>query len=118
MESLSVGKINFASRGKSPGRANIVPRHSAGISRQASAREIPEKEPVTIRQLTSLSQASPMGSLRLDFFGNSGASEREPQIRGLKVGSIRKGSGFMSSGLACVRKRRGFSGCAYQPSYD
>jgi len=50
MEVLSVGKINFASRGKSPGRANIVPRHSAGISRQASAREIPEKEPVTIRQ--------------------------------------------------------------------
>src|SRR5438128_4413869 len=118
MESLSVGKINFASKGKSPGWANIVPRHSAGISRQASAREIPEKEPVTILQLTSLSQASPMGSLRFDFSGNSGASEREPQIRALKVGSIRNGSGFMNFELFLRPKEEGFSGRAYQPSYD
>src|SRR5215470_14674170 len=95
MESLSVGKINFTSKGKSTGFLNDVPRHSTGISRQASAREIPEKEPVAMRQLTSVSQASPMGSARFDLSGESGARVREPHKRGLNVGSTRNGSGFM-----------------------
>src|SRR5262249_31758021 len=75
---------------------NCVPRQSAGISRQASASDIPAKEPLAIVHFTSESQASPMGSVRLDFWGKSGASEREPQRRGLKVGSMRNGSGFMN----------------------
>ncbi len=95
MESLSVGKMNFANSGKSPAWANMVPRHSAGISRQASAREIPENEPVAILQFTSLSHASPTGSRRFAFSGKSGASDREPQMRALKVGSMRNGSGFI-----------------------
>src|SRR5215470_16355036 len=97
MESLSVGKMNFASRGKSPGVENFVPRHSAGISRQASFKGIPEKEPLEMRQLTSESHASPMGSVRLGLSGKRGVREREPQRRGLNVGSMRNGSGFMNA---------------------
>src|SRR5579871_2573039 len=73
----------------------------SGISRQASFREMPENEPVAMRQLTSKSHASPMGSARFALSGKRGARVREPQRRGLNVGSIRKGSGFM--GVVAIR---------------
>src|SRR5215468_6165456 len=97
MESLSVGKMNFTRRGKLPGWVKSVPRQSAGISRHASFREIPENEPVAIRQFTSVSHASPIGSARFALSGKNGAREREPQRRGLNVGSMRKGSGFIEA---------------------
>src|SRR5258707_9969435 len=104
MESLSVGKINLARRGKSLECANIVPRHSAGISRQAPASVIPANEPVATRHFTSESHASPTGSARLDFSGYSGAREREPHRRGLNVGSMRNGSGFIIPGCSFVQR--------------
>src|SRR5271163_4492426 len=95
MESLPVGKINLSNRGKSPASWKFAPRQSSGISRQASASFLPAKGPEVMRQFTSVSQASPMGSDRLVFSGYSGASECEPQRRGLKVGSMRNGSVFI-----------------------
>src|SRR5215467_1895811 len=97
MESLSFGKMNFRRSGKSLGSEKFPPRHSAGISRHASAKVLPANGPLATRQFTSVSQASPIGSSRFAFSGYSGASERDPQIRGLKVGSIRNGSGAGSS---------------------
>jgi hypothetical protein len=45
-------------------------------------------------QSRPVSHASPSGSARLFLSGYSGASERAPQIRGLKIGSMRVGSGL------------------------
>src|SRR5215472_15672245 len=94
MESLSFGKINFMRRGKSPGSAKRVPRHSGGISRHASPSVLPANGPVAILQSTPVSHTSPIGSGRFVFSGKSGASERIPQMRSTNFGSIRKGSGF------------------------
>jgi len=94
MESLSVGKINFTRRGKSATEASCAPRQFAGISVQASPSVFPSYGPEAILQSTPVSHASPSGSVKLDFSGKSGANERAPQIRGLKMGSMRVGVGF------------------------
>src|SRR6266446_3225224 len=103
MDNLSVGKINFTRRGKSLVEARLVPRHSAGISAQASPSVFPANGPDAILQSTPVSHASPSGSLRFDFSGKTGASERAPQILGLKMGSMRVGVGFTGChALACI----------------
>src|SRR6266481_2677239 len=94
MDNLSVGKINFTRRGKSFVEARLVPRHSAGISAQASPSVFPVNGPDAILQSTPVSHASPSGSLRFDFSGKRGANDRAPQILGLKMGSMRVGVGF------------------------
>jgi len=71
-----------------------LPRHSAGISVQAAPSVFPVNGPEAMRQSTPVSQASPSGSVRLDFSGKSGASERAPQRRGLKMGTMRVGVGL------------------------
>ncbi len=99
IESLSVGKINFTSNGKSGLEASLLPRHSADISRQASPSVFPANGPLEMRQSTPVSQASPSGSVRFVLSGNRGARDLAPQIRGLKMGSIRRGSGFSGETL-------------------
>src|SRR5437763_1044742 len=94
MESLSFGKMNLTRMGKSPGMLKRVPRHSGGISRQASPSVFPAKGPVATRQSMPVSQTSPMGSGKFVFSGKNGASERVPQMRSTNFGSMRKGSGF------------------------
>src|SRR5713101_4842020 len=88
MESLSCGKINFTRMGKSLQETSRVPRHSAGIALHASPNVFPWNGPEAILQLTPVSQASPSGSARLVFSGYMGARERDPQRRGLKIGSM------------------------------
>jgi len=46
-----------------------------------------------------VSQASPSGSVRFVFSGNNGASDLEPQMRGLKMGSMRNGSGLIGNAV-------------------
>src|ERR1700682_3405932 len=103
MDNLSVGKMNVTRIGKSAQEARCVPRQSTGISSHAAPSALPSKGPVAIRESTLVSQASPSGSTRLDFSGKSGAREREPQRRGLKIGSIRLGSGFINQAAASTR---------------
>ena len=97
MESLSCGKINFTRIGKSWQDVNRVPRHSADIALHPSPKVFPAKGPEAILQPTPVSQASPINSLRFAFSGKRGASERDPQGRGLKIGSMRIGSGLKES---------------------
>src|SRR6266852_9594563 len=97
MDSFSWGKMNFTRIGKSLQEVRRVPRHSAGISLHAVPSVFSLKGPVAILQSTPVSQASPSGSVRLDFSGKSGSSEREPQRRGLKIGAMRIGSGRTES---------------------
>src|SRR5260370_26211346 len=93
MHGLFGGKMNFTRIGTFLGEARRVPRHSAGISLHAVPSVFPLKGPVAILQSTPVSQASPSGSARVDFAGLGGASEREPQRAGLKIGSMRRGAG-------------------------
>src|SRR5580704_9614845 len=98
---MSVGKMNFTRSGNSSPSANCAPRHSEGIARHASRSVLPRNSEVATRQSSPVSQASPSGSARFDFSGKSGASDRAPQMRGLKIGSSRWGAGFkLSSGLS------------------
>src|SRR5579883_1068818 len=97
--------MNLRRRGKSRAALRWPPRQSGGISCQASLRVFPAKWPVAMRQSSPVSQASPTGSGRLVFCGKSGARERTPQMRGEKIGSMRKGSGFMGC-IECARARR------------
>src|ERR1700694_3391182 len=106
MESFSVGKRNFTRRGKSATEARLVPRQSAGIPRQAAPSARPAKGPLAKRQSTLVSQASPSGSARSVLAGKRGASERAPQGRGLKTGSIREGSGFTDQEAASAREKK------------
>ena len=72
-----------------------------GISRQLSPKDFPSYGPFATRELSAVSQASPIGSSKLICSGNNGARERVPQGRGLKYGSIRvsAGSGTIRSQL-------------------
>jgi len=82
MESFSVGKMNFRSKGKSCISEQRGPRHSAGISGQASCNVFVANAPFAIGHWTSVSQTSPILSERFVFSGKIGASERSPQILG------------------------------------
>src|SRR5712664_4564722 len=95
--------MNLTRRGTSVTAASWLPRHSTGISAQASPSVFPAKGPDAILQSTPVSHASPSGSLRFDFSGKRGANERAPQILGLKMGSMRVGVGFTRChALACI----------------
>src|SRR6202008_4479272 len=104
----SVGKINFTRRGKSIAEARLVPRHSAVISVQAEPSVFPANGPEAIRQSTPVSQASPSDSSKFDFSGKSGTSERAPQRRGLKMGSMRVGVGLTAYEAASAREKNRF----------
>src|ERR1700688_2364545 len=78
--------MNLTRIGKSAQEARREPRQFTGISCHAAPSVLPAKGPVAILQSTPVSQASPKGSARWDFSGKSGASEREPQRRGVKIG--------------------------------
>src|SRR5260370_33373268 len=106
MERLSFGKMNLIRRGKLPGSAKRVPRHSGGISRHASPKVLPAKEPEATLQSTPVSQTSPIGSRKSDFSGKRGASERAPQMRGTNLGSMRNGSGFTNYDAASAREKK------------
>src|SRR5580765_2886546 len=99
MDNLSLGKMNFTRRGKSRTEESLVPRQSARISRQAAPSDFPAKGPVATLQSRPVSQASPSGSVRFVFSGNNGASDLEPQMRGLKMGSMRNGSGLIGNAV-------------------
>src|SRR5260221_4750423 len=94
MEILSVEKMNFTSREKPFMPAQREPRHSSESSGQTSPNVFVAYGPLATMQRTSVSHASPIFSARFVLSGKIGASERVPQIRGLKVGTIRKGAGF------------------------
>ena len=106
MDNLSVGKINFTRRGKSFVEARFVPRHSMGISAQAAPSVFPENGPEVMRQSTPVSHASPSGAVKLDFSGKRGANERAPQMRGLKMGSMRVGVGLTVYDAASAREKK------------
>src|SRR6201998_649035 len=93
MDSLSRGNRNFRSSGNSLYRPERVPRHSAGISRQAAPSDFPANGLVATFESNAVSQASPSGSLRFVLSGKSGARDRAPQGRGLKIGSMRVRTG-------------------------
>src|SRR5215472_10232963 len=97
MESLSFGKRNLMRTGNSAVPACRVPRQSAGIARQLSRKVLPENGPFANRESNDVSQASPRGCSRFTLSGNHGARERWPQMRGLKNGSRRERTGFISS---------------------
>src|ERR1700687_5664273 len=97
--------MNFTRSGKSVHEASRVPRHSPGISRQASPRVFPSNGGETIRQSNPVSHASPKGSTKLDFSGYSGAREGAHQSRGLKIGSMRIGAGFTNQAAASAREK-------------
>src|SRR5579863_4793136 len=99
MESLSFGKINFARSGNSFTALRADPRHSSDISCHVAPSVLPAYGPVAILHSRPVSQASPSGSARFVFSGKRGARDREPQMRGLKMGSIRNGSGFNEEAL-------------------
>src|SRR5713226_3390443 len=102
MESLSAGKMNLTSKGKSRTAASRSPRQFAGISAQASRNVFPVNGPDATLQSTPVSHASPIGSCRFDLSGKRGANDRAPQILGLKMGSMRVGVGFTRChALAC-----------------
>src|SRR6266850_3309692 len=95
--------MNLTSSGKSMTAASCSPRHSTGISFQASPSFLPAKGPVAISHSVPVSQASPIGSCRFDLSGKRGANDRAPQILGLKTGSMRVGVGFTRChALACI----------------
>src|SRR5216684_903623 len=103
MESLSAGKMNLTSKGKSRTAASRSPRQFAGISAQASRNVFPVNGPDATLQSTPVSHASPSGSLKFDLSGKRGANECAPQILGLKMGSMRVGVGFTRChALACI----------------
>src|ERR1700686_490737 len=106
MDNLSLGNMNLTRIGKSAQEARRAPRQFTGISCHAAPSVLPAKGPVAILQSTPVSQASPKGSARWDFSGKSGASEREPQRRGLKIGSMRNGSELMGRALTFRRRLR------------
>src|ERR1700738_2211887 len=106
MDNFSLGKMNLTRIGNSAQEPRCVPRQSTGISRHAAPTALPSKGPVAIRESTLVSQASPSGSAKFDFSGKSGAREREPQRRGLKIGSIRLGSGFINQAAASTRLKK------------
>src|SRR5487761_382479 len=101
MDNLSFVKINLTKMGNSFVDLKYEPRHSSGIFRQASPRDLPAKGPVATAQEMPVSQASPRGSARLVFPGNRGARDFAPQRRGLKTGSMRNGSGLNGEALTC-----------------
>src|SRR5258705_13837356 len=86
--------MNLTRRGNSATAASWLPRHSTGISAQASPSVFPANGPDATLQSTPVSHASPSGSVRFDFSGKRGANDRAPQILGLKMGSMRVGVGF------------------------
>src|SRR5882762_4394232 len=95
--------MNLTRRGNSATAASWLPRHSTGISAQASPSVFPANGPDATLQSTPVSHASPSGSLRFDFWGKRGANDRAPQILGLKMGSMRVGVGFTRChALACI----------------
>src|SRR6267143_3262849 len=95
--------MNLTRRGNSATAASWLPRHSTGISAQASPSVFPANGPVAILQSTPVSHASPSGSLKFDFSGRRGANECAPQILGLNMGSMRVGVGFTRChALACI----------------
>src|SRR5882672_10144830 len=103
--------MNLTSSGKSMTAASCSPRHSTGISFQASPSFLPAKGPVAISHSVPVSQASPIGSCRFDLSGKRGANERAPQILGLKMGSMRVGVGFtryhaLACGVSGAEKRQ------------
>jgi hypothetical protein len=106
MDNLSVGKMNFTRSGKSSVEVRFTPRHSAPISAHAVPSVFPANGPLAIRQSTPVSQASPNGSVKLVFSGKSGAKERAPQRRGLKIGSMRNGSGLTVYAAASAREKK------------
>src|ERR1700730_19426912 len=110
MESLSVGKMNFNRTGNSAAEGVSLPRHSSGISAQASPSVFPAYGPVASLQSTLVSHASPSGSTKFEFSGNSGAKERAPQMRGLKTGAMRVGEGFSKLSRTGMPFRRGGKG--------
>src|SRR6476661_192063 len=99
MDNLSLGKMNFKRRGKSGTEESLAPRQSAGISRQASPSDFPANGPVATLQSTPVSQASPSGWARFVFSGKRGARESVPQMRGLKMGLMRNGSGLIGNAV-------------------
>src|SRR6266852_3721358 len=98
--------MNLTRIGKSGMAVSLVPRHSGGISPHAAPKVFPAKGPVAILQSTPVSQASPSGSVRFDFSGKSGANERAPQRRGLKMGSMRVGVGLTVYDAASAREKK------------
>src|ERR1700682_2091981 len=100
--------MNFTRIGKLSVKASCVPFHSTDIARHAVSRVCPSNSPETILQCVPVSHASPSGSATFDFSGNNGANECAPQMRGLKIGSMRSGSGL-------TVLRRGFSPAEESP---
>src|SRR2546430_11799930 len=98
--------MNLPGREKLTPEAGQLPRHSTGISAQAAPSDFPANGPVAMRQSTPVSQASPSGSVKLDFSGKSGANERAPHRRGLKIGSTRNGSGRTVYAAASAREKK------------
>src|SRR6202044_1369797 len=90
----------------------IGPFHSTGISRHASASFFPAYGPDAKTQSLPVSHASPSGSVRFDFSGKNGAREREPQGRGLKIGSKRAGQRFTPHGRRSAAFSAGLPGFA------
>src|SRR5450432_3271298 len=84
------------------GERSSVPRQSGGIFCHASLRG-PFSGPDSISLSGPVSHASPMGSGRFIFSGYIGASEREPQMRGMNLGAIRVGAGRMDAGGTFLR---------------
>src|SRR6266436_7537981 len=93
MDSLSLGKINLMSTGNSATEVSRRPRQSAGMVCHISRSVFPANGPLETRESNAVSHASPRGSFRLTFSGYHGASERRPQILGLKKGSRHERAG-------------------------
>src|SRR5260370_356743 len=100
MDSFSWGKMNFTRIGKSLREARRVPRHSAGISLHAMLSVFPLNGPVAILQSTPVSQASPSGSARLDFSGESGPGGRGHARWGRAYSASITGTESMGRGMA------------------
>src|SRR5580700_6747989 len=62
-----------------------------GISGHTLPSALLSNGPEAKRHSLPVIQASPNGSLRLDFSGKNGASDSEPHGRGLNIGSSRAG---------------------------
>ena len=76
-----------------------------GMARQALRSVCPAKAPFANRESLPVIQASPMGSARPDCSGKCGASESDPQGRGLKTGSSRAGESFTCLGVTCLGRK-------------
>src|ERR1700730_936801 len=109
MDNLSSGKMNFTSTGNSAVAASQVPRQSGGMRCQASPSVNPAKGPLWRRDSLAVSHASPRVSARFVLSGKYGASERVPQMRGLKIGSIRDGTGSNTDQEAASAREKNFS---------